>query len=131
MGSESCIRDSNSLTNSGNVHKYPLCSNVVSALTEFNEEDLLYIAVIPPSDITDPPYIFTYENTNVTLSGFTTEESQIPVTVASRYLLSYSDCRAEVSLGKFDINTGASSTNMNSPGLLYVQIALYRDTVIN
>ncbi|MCM1215118.1 MAG: hypothetical protein NC548_11430 [Lachnospiraceae bacterium] len=124
----------NTLQNSGDIHHYPLCSNVVSALTEFNEDDLLYISVITPDGDT---WVFTYgtennaDGNNPVLTGVpgTVSYSQIPVTMACRLLLGYSDCRSELVLGKYDVKTGSKSTNLNSPGLLYIQTILYNDPI--
>ena len=89
---------------------YPLVTNVVSALSEFNEQDLLFIYI----DVTKDGYtftngsIFTYEGVNLTTvntggfqvpqSELETVESSIPVTVACRKLLVYSHRRCFVEM---------------------------------
>lgn len=116
----------NTFSNTGNISRYPLCSNVVSALKEFNEEDLLYILVTSPEGDT---YLFTYTGTqfNAPANGINTEVSDIPVTEACRYLLAYSDCRAELSLGKYDIVSDTTSWLSDATGLLCIRITLYLD----
>lgn len=113
-------------SNTGDIGSYPLCSNIVSALQEFSEEDLLYIQTISPEgDV----WVFTYGDTNIQEpgNGCTVQKSQIPVTEACRYLLAYSDCRAELSLGKYDYSTGSTSWLGDSTGLLCIRVTLYMD----
>jgi hypothetical protein len=88
--------------------KYPLVTNVVSALSEFNEQDLLfiYIDVTKNGSTFDKGSIYTYTDVNLTTANtggfqdpdFETIESDIPVTVACRKLLVYSHRRCFVEM---------------------------------
>lgn len=126
------LRDA-TLTHEGDIGRYPLCTNIISVLKEFSEEDLLYIQVVTPnSSESVMDYVFTYTGTNIS-GDSTVRESDIPVTEACRFMLAYSDCRAELSLGKFDIS--GSNTNVSSgtdwsaegSGLLCIKVVLYVD----
>ena len=98
-----------------NKNKLPLVTNIISALTEFNEEDLLYIEVISTSKDTGNTVRNVYTYTGVALVTDetynatqrqditpTVKHSDIPVTQACKDLLQYSDCRCTLVLGTYN-----------------------------
>lgn len=114
-------------SNKGDFDAYPLVTNVVSALTEFQESDLLYVAVdISQGQVhhvgADDVYAFTYTGTNLTTVvpnaalTFTTVQSDIPVTDASKLLLPYSNCRCEIYLYRYDTSTGQVVDGLTNTG---------------
>lgn len=105
-------------TNIGKMDKYPLVTNIVSALSDFNNEDLLYISVTTPQTEDNKTTVYTYSGT--TLTGIATTDivySSVPVTDACKTLLRYSDCTAAVYIGEAEVN--------GYPGLSFVQIDIY------
>ena len=98
-------------SSSGN---YPLVTNVVSALTEFQESDLLYITVKGSPSVT-----YTYSGVNLTtISGNEINQSAIPVTAAAKALLPYSDSRCILKL----VHVDADGYAVTSGGMTGIEI---------
>lgn len=114
------------LSDEGDFKNFPLVTNVANVLKEYNEDALLYILITPPNGQGNP-VCFTYSDTNIQPSGFETDASQIPVTMACKYLLGFSNCRASVRLGTYDPNTGQPSDSWDGNGFLYIDLYLYVD----
>ena len=111
----------------GDISNLPLVANIVNVLQEYSEDDLLFVQIHDPMYFTTD--IYTY--TGTTLVGVENPDSihasDIPVTEAVRHLLGYSNCRAELILGRWDVSTGALLNATGNEGLLYVQINIQRD----
>ena len=110
------------LNNTTNVDQYPLVTNVVSALTEFESGDLLYVSVkLTPSLTGGAEVTKTFTYTGVTLpSSLTVIASSTPIIDMSRELLPYSDCRCELYLTQVDPSTGAVTTSGGMTGVTVV-----------
>lgn len=83
------------LSNSSSKNN-PLVTAVSSVLSEFDETDLLYIAVVSPDDTR----VYTYEGVTLTgISGSTTvHTSSSPTSHAYKHLLQFSKCRCKVTV---------------------------------
>lgn len=105
------------------VNAFPLVTNVVSALVEFEESDFLFVNVVSPRATSNNTYTYS----GVTLSGNlgTINESNTPVTMASRELLQYSNCRCSVLLKQYDADTGQPLPDGSTSGLTGVFIQVY------
>lgn len=92
-------------TNAYQLDKLPLVTNIVSALSDFSNEDLLYIIVKLPQEMGDVKELFVYEGVTITNpgSGVTIHESDIPMTEACRLLLQYSNCTARLNVEQVTI----------------------------
>lgn len=102
-------------TNGLSPDELPLVTNVVSALTSFSEDSLLYIYVIPPAD-SDECTVYVYDDATTVESaeGVHKNVSNIPVTYACRQLLQYSNSRCEVRLYNVNSMTGVHIAIQNT-----------------
>lgn len=106
------------LNNMTNPDMQPLVTNVVAALTEFQNDDLLYVTVTTPDSNTTT---YTYTGITLTVAG-NIETSAIPVTDASRALLPYSHCRCQLYLMRVDPTTGATVTTGGMVGVRVIPV---------
>ena len=113
-------------SNTTDIESFPLVTNVVSALVEFEESDVLFVNVIGLDPSTSSN---TYTYSGVTLAGSNLgvkQESNTPVTMASRELLQYSNCRCSIRLQQYDSATGQPLPDGSTEGLTGIFIQVYK-----
>lgn len=121
--------ESTNATNEGDFERFPLVSSVAHALSEFNEDSLLYIYIrrvdtSGPSPVVNDKNLYTYAGLNgseisgaIGDSSIKVHHSEVPTSSSVQQLLKYSKNRCSLSIAEAVYGPAGTDNGMSYVGI--------------